>query len=108
MDWHRYSIQLFYDLSRVLPWLLGALVSLGALSVSPLGKALIGHLRARREEGVLLEELLAQVAAMREELAETTERLDGTDRLLRAHQQPPALNPNLAPPPAPTPLVTPH
>jgi hypothetical protein len=51
---------------------------------------------------------LTQVAAMRQELAEATERLDGTDRLLRGLQQPNGPAAHLAPSVPPPSLITPH
>lgn len=88
MNWERYYIALMYNLASALPWILGGLGLLAATAWSPIGRALHRHLTARREEEALLEELLTQVSAMRAELAETTERLDGTDRLLRGLQPP--------------------
>jgi hypothetical protein len=108
MDWHHLFIQLAYNLAAVLPWLLGGALGVAVISVSPLGRVAVRHLRARREEQDLLEELVIQVSAMRQELAEAAERLDGTDRLLRALMPPhgapvqPARPSTLAPP------VTPH
>jgi hypothetical protein len=85
-DFRWYWQVFLYHVPEVLPWLLGGLVGLVAISFSPLGRALVGHLRTRRGEADILEDLVTHVGAMRQELAEALERLDAAERRLR---QPP-------------------
>lgn len=109
MNWNWYWTQLVANLIPVIPWVLAGLAGLGAVSWSPLGRSLLRHLKDRREEAALLEELVVQVTAMRQDLAEVTERLDGTERLLRTLEGPGAPLGRLVPPSAPPPpLNTPH
>jgi hypothetical protein len=74
--------------AHVLPWLLGGLVFLGAVSISPLGRMLIGYLRERRRDGESLDALLAETSALRAVLGEVVERLDSTERHLAQHKVP--------------------
>lgn len=109
MNWDWYWHQLLFNLLPVLPWFLVGLAGLGVVSFSPLGRSLVRHFKERREETALLEELVMQITAMRQDLADVTERLDGTDRLLRTLQGPGAPMGQLAPPAAsPPPVNTPH
>jgi hypothetical protein len=47
--------------AAVLPFLLGALILLGPVSLSPLGRLWIDHLRGRRRDSEALEAMLADV-----------------------------------------------
>jgi len=82
-DFQWYWQAFLYRIPEVLPWLLGGLAGLAAVSLSPLGRALIRHLRSRRAETDLLEDLVTHVGAMRQELGEALERLDAAERRLR-------------------------
>lgn len=96
-DW--YLAQVLASLLAALPWLLGALGSVALVSFSPLGRALLRHLRERGREAETSEALLQEIGDLRALLGETLERLDATER--RLAQLPPAL------PPSGTPLVAP-
>ncbi len=81
--------QILYRFVEVLPWLVGGGAVFAIVSWSPLGRALLQHLRERRRDAAASEELLAELAAVRQVLGEVTERLDGTEQQLarRTHQQ---------------------
>jgi hypothetical protein len=57
------------------------------LSISPVGKALADRLRGHRGEPVQDPELLAEVDALRQEVAELHERVDFTERILLKNQE---------------------
>jgi uncharacterized protein YlxW (UPF0749 family) len=57
------------------------------LSISPVGKALADRLRGHRVEPVQDPELLAEVDALRQEVAELHERVDFTERILLKNQE---------------------
>jgi hypothetical protein len=54
------------------------------LSISPVGKALADRMRGRTAHDP---ELLAEVDALRQELAELQERVDFTERILLSNQE---------------------
>lgn len=74
--------------AAVLPWLLGGLVLLGAVSFSPLGRLWVGYLRERRRDSESLEALLGEMNGLRSVLGEVVERLDATERRLALGQLP--------------------
>jgi hypothetical protein len=57
------------------------------LSISPVGRALADRLRGRSAEPVQDPELLAEVDALRQEVAELHERVDFTERMLLNHAE---------------------
>jgi len=57
------------------------------LSISPLGKALAERIRSHGAVPMHDPELLAEVDALRQEVAELQERVDFTERLLSQHQE---------------------
>jgi hypothetical protein len=66
----------------VLPWLVGGLILIAAVSFSPLGRLWVGYLRDRRRDAEALEAMLAETSALRGVLGEVVERLDATERRL--------------------------
>ena len=71
----------------VLPWTLVAGAVIGLLSITPLGRALLEHLTARRRETELLEMVLDELSALRPAVAEMLERLDATERRIATERQ---------------------
>ena len=106
LDW--YLTQLLARSVEALPWLVGGLFGLGVFSWSPLGRGLIGHLRSRRTDAAVNEQLLRELEELRQLLGDVTERLDfaerkmaqerlgfsGLERPDRALPQPPASTPH--------------
>lgn len=68
--------------AAVVPFLLGGLVLIAAVSYSPLGRLWIGYLRQRKRDSEALEAMLEETAALRGVLGEVVERLDATERRL--------------------------
>jgi len=68
--------------AAVIPFLLGGLVLIAAVSYSPLGRLWIGYLRQRKRDSESLEAMLEETAALRGVLGEVVERLDATERRL--------------------------
>ena len=66
----------------MLPWLVGGLILIAAVSFSPLGRLFVGYLRDRRRDAEALEAMLAETSALRGVLGEVVERLDATERRL--------------------------
>ena len=66
----------------VVPFILGGLVLIAAVSYSPLGRLWIGYLRQRKRDSEALEAMLDETAALRSVLGEVVERLDATERRL--------------------------
>ncbi|HSE52062.1 MAG TPA: hypothetical protein VLB00_07715 [Gemmatimonadales bacterium] len=66
----------------MLPWLVGGLILIAAVSFSPLGRMFVGYLRDRRRDAEALEAMLAETGALRGVLGEVVERLDATERRL--------------------------
>ena len=66
----------------MLPWLVGGLILIAAVSFSPLGRMFAGYLRDRRRDAEALESMLAETSALRGVLGEVVERLDATERRL--------------------------
>jgi hypothetical protein len=77
--------------AAILPVLIGALILLGAVSLSPLGRNWIGYLRERRRDSEALEAMLAEIGGLRTVLTEVIERLDATERRLAAGPLPPPM-----------------
>lgn len=75
----------------VLPWLVGGLILIAAVSFSPIGRLWVGYLRDRRRDAEALEAMLSETSALRGVLGEVVERLDATERRL-------ALGPATPPP----------
>lgn len=104
-DW--YLAQVIASLIAALPWLVGALGTVAVVSWSPLGRALLRHLKGRRQEAEVAEALLQEIGDLRALLGETLERLDATERRLAQLPSGPAHVP-LPAPPREAPLNTPH
>lgn len=68
--------------AAVVPFLLGGLVLIAAVSYSPLGRLWIGYLRQRKRDSEALEAMLEETAELRGVLGEVVERLDATERRL--------------------------
>ena len=68
--------------AAVVPFILGGLVLIAAVSYSPLGRLWIGYLRQRKRDSEALEAMLEETAALRGVLGEVVERLDATERRL--------------------------
>ena len=68
--------------AAVIPFILGGLVLIAAVSFSPLGRLWIGYLRQRKRDSEALEAMLEETAALRGVLGEVVERLDATERRL--------------------------
>jgi hypothetical protein len=68
--------------AAVIPFLLGGLVLIAAVSYSPLGRLWIGYLRQRKRDSEALEAMLEETAGLRAVLGEVVERLDATERRL--------------------------
>jgi hypothetical protein len=68
--------------AAVIPFLLGGLVLIAAVSYSPLGRLWIGYLRQRKRDSEALEAMLEETAGLRTVLGEVVERLDATERRL--------------------------
>jgi hypothetical protein len=68
--------------AAVVPFILGGLVLIAAVSFSPLGRLWIGYLRQRNRDSEALEAMLQETAALRGVLGEVVERLDATERRL--------------------------
>ncbi len=66
----------------VLPWVVGVGAGVAIVSWSPLGRSLVRHFQARRQDAAVNEQLLGELLSLREQLGEVVERLDATDRLL--------------------------
>ena len=66
----------------MLPWLVGGLILIAAVSFSPLGRMFVGYLRDRHRDAEALEAMLAETSALRGVLGEVVERLDATERRL--------------------------
>lgn len=66
----------------MLPWLVGGLILIAAVSFSPLGRLWVGYLRDRRRDAEALDAMLAETSALRSVLGEVVERLDATERRL--------------------------
>ncbi|MBL8989717.1 MAG: hypothetical protein JNJ80_25835 [Gemmatimonadetes bacterium] len=64
------------------PWILGAGAVAAVVSWSPLGRALLRYLQARRQDAAVNEQLLTELATLRQQLGEIVERLDATEQLL--------------------------
>ena len=111
MNWEWYLAQLVNRSIDILPWLMAALSALAVVSVSPLGRGLIRHLRARREEMAITEHMLGEMQELRKVLDEISERLDFTERRLAQGQlEPPRARalPEKLPPIQPETRITPH
>lgn len=106
-DW--YLAQVLASLIAALPWLLGALGTVAVVSFSPLGRALLRHLRERQRDAELSDALLQEIGELRALLGETLERLDATERRLAQPLPalPPAGSARVAPP-RETQANTPH
>ena len=68
--------------AAVVPFILGGLVLIAAVSFSPLGRLWIGYLRQRKRDSEALEAMVEEIAALRGVLGEVVERLDATERRL--------------------------
>jgi hypothetical protein len=68
--------------AAVVPFILGGLVLIAAVSYSPLGRLWIGYLRQRKRDSEALEAMLDETVALRGVLGEVVERLDATERRL--------------------------
>jgi hypothetical protein len=76
--------------AAALPFLIGGLILLAAVSYSPLGRLLIGYLRERKRDSEALQAMLDETSALRGVLGEVVERLDATERRLALGALPPA------------------
>lgn len=103
MDWHWHLTQFLAQLTMALPWLLGGLGGLAVFSFSPLGRGIVKHLRDRRQDATVNEQLLGELEELRRVLGEITERLDVTERRYVENRE---LRPG--PSQALSPPVTPH
>jgi hypothetical protein len=65
-----------------LPWVVGCLLVMGVAYLSPLGRALMRHLRERATDAALSEAMLAELEQLRLTLGEVVERLDSTEGML--------------------------
>jgi len=83
MNWEWYLTQLAMQAIEVLPWLVAGLAAVAVVSFSPLGRGLVRHLRARREEMGITEQMLCEMQELRKVLDEISERLtrDGKTEL---------------------------
>ena len=102
MNWQWHLTQFLAQLTAMLPWLLGGLGGLAVFSFSPLGRGIVRHLRSRRQDAAVNEQLLGELEELRRVLGEITERLDVTEWRFSATGL------RSTPPQALPPPVTPH
>lgn len=100
------------NLLKALPYLLVTGISVGLVSWSPLGRAVLEYLRERKRNMALTQEMLEELSGLRHALGEVTERLDATERNLNMARERGELKQGSASPPTPSSdsprPITPH